>query len=55
MTPSRCHPYAMGLGRICFTPRDLFPPLVVRRVATLAFAPPGGVALFNERADIEGR
>lgn len=52
---SGCHPYAMGLGRICFTPRDLFPPLVVRRVATLAFAPPGGVALFNERADIEGR
>ena len=46
MTPSGCHPYAMGLGRICFTPRDLFPPLVVRRVATLAFAPPGGVALL---------
>lgn len=69
MTPSGCHPYAMGLGRICFTPRDLFPPLEVRRVATLASAPPGGVALSHgrvirariaieravERADMEGR
>ena len=55
MTPSGCHPDALGLGRLCLTPRDLFPPLVLRPVATLAFAPPRGVALFNERADMEGR
>lgn len=55
MTASGWCPYAMGLGCIRFTPRDLFPPLVVRRVATLAFAPPGGVALFDQRADMEGR
>lgn len=50
MTTSGCYPDTMGLGRIRMTPRDLVSsPGMVRRVATLAFAPPGSVALFPRR------